>query len=130
MIQKQQWLSKPDGNILETLTDPRVLATAAGAAAGAVLEKQLWTGNRATFGIASADSKGNLTFFAPTADGKVGDPAPNLGMNRQLARLGIVVGCVAGIEYVPNGNAQYAFLGVAAVAMAHILQDAFPTALR
>ncbi|MBX8467268.1 hypothetical protein [Deinococcus sp. RIT780] len=47
-------------------------------------------------------------------------------MNRQLARLGIVVACVAGIEYVPNGNAQYAFLGVAAVAMAHVLQDVFP----
>lgn len=124
-MQKQQWLSKPDGNIIETLTDPRVLSTAAGAAAGAVLEKQLWTGMRDTFGVASLES-GRLKFYAPDADGKAGAEAPQLGMNRQLARLGIVVACVAGIEYVPNGNAQYAFLGVAAVAMAHVLQDVFP----
>ncbi|MVN89378.1 hypothetical protein GO986_21825 [Deinococcus sp. HMF7620] len=124
-MQKQQWLSKPDGNILETLTDPRVLATAAGAAVGAVVEKQLWTGMRDTFGIASMQN-GQLKFYAPDADGKAGEEASQLGMNRQLARLGLVVGCVAGIEYVPNGTAQYAFLGIAAVAVAHILQDAFP----
>lgn len=125
-MKEQQWLSKPDGNIIQTLTDPRVLATAAGAAAGAVLEKQLWTSMRDTFGIASLEN-GKLKFYAPDADGKAGAEAPGLGTNRQLARLGIVVGCVAGIEYIPNGHAQYAFLGVAAVAMAHILQDLFPT---
>lgn len=125
-MKEQQWLSKPDGNIIQTLTDPRVLATAAGAAAGAVLEKQLWTSMRDTFGIASLEN-GKLKFYAPDADGKAGAEASSLGTNRQLARLGIVVGCVAGIEYIPNGHAQYAFLGVAAVAMAHILQDLFPT---
>ncbi|GGB80532.1 hypothetical protein [Deinococcus soli (ex Cha et al. 2016)] len=124
-MKKEQWLSKPDGNIIETLTDPRVLATAAGAAVGAVIEKQLWTGMRDTFGIASLQG-GQLKFYAPDADGKAGAEAPQLGTNRQLARLGLVVGSVAGIEYVPNGNAQYAFLGIAAVAVAHILQDLFP----
>lgn len=124
-MKKDQWLSKPDGNIIETLTDPRVLATAAGAAVGAVIEKQLWTGMRDTFGIASLQG-GTLKFYAPDADGKAGVEAPQLGTNRQLARLGLIVGCVAGIEYVPNGNAQYAFLGVAAVAAAHVFQDLFP----
>ena len=129
MMQKQQWLSKPDGNIIETLTDARVLATAVGAAAGAVLEKNLWTGQRETFGIASLEN-GQMKFYAPDASGKAGVESSQLGMNRQLARLGIVVACAAGIEYVPNGHAQYAFLGVAAVAMAHIFQDLAPAVLR
>lgn len=121
-LKKEQWLSKPDGNIVGTLTDPRIVATAVGAAAGALIEKQLWTGNRAMFGISSLEN-GKLKFYAPDADGKAGAEAPNLGTNRQLARLGLVVGCVAGIEYIPNGHAQYLLLGVAAVAMAHIFQD-------
>ncbi|THF88471.1 hypothetical protein E7T09_04500 [Deinococcus sp. KSM4-11] len=121
-MQKTQWLSKPDGNILQTLQDPRVLATAVGAAAGAAVEHQLWTGMRDTFGIASV-TNGKLKFYAPAADGSAGAEAPQLGTNRQLARLGVVVACVAGIEYVPNGHAQYAFLGVAAVALAHVFQD-------
>lgn len=128
-IQKTQWLSKPDGNIVQTLTDPRVLSTALGAAAGAVIEKQLWTGMRDTFGISSLEN-GRMKFYAPGEDGKAGAEAPGLGTNRQLARLGLVVGCVAGIEYIPNGNAQYGFLGIAAVAFAHVLQDLFPAALR
>lgn len=126
-LKKEQWLSKPDGNILETLTDPRVMATAAGAALGAVMEKSLWTGNRDTFGISSSEN-GKLKFYAPNAEGKAGDEIPQLGTNRQLARLGIVVGCVAGIEYIPNGHAQYLFLGVAAVALAHVFQDLVPAA--
>jgi hypothetical protein len=125
-IQKQNWLSKPDGNIVQTLTDPRVIATALGATAGAYLEKSLWTGARTTFGIASLEN-GKLRFYAPDATGKAGAEAPNLGTNRQLTRLGIVVGCVAGIEYIPNGTAQYGLLGLAAVSMAHILQDLIPT---
>lgn len=129
-VQKAQWLSKPDGNILETLTDPRVMATAAGAAAGAVIEKSLFVGMRDTFGIASLEN-GQMKYYAVNPEtGKAGTEAANLGMNRQMARLGLVVGCVAGIEYVPNGTAQYAFLGIAAVAMAHIFQDLAPSVLR
>lgn len=121
-MKKEQWLSKPNGNIIETLTDSRIVATALGAAAGAVIEKGLWTSQRSTFGISSLEN-GKLKFYAPDADGKAGAQAPNLGTNRQLARLGMVVGCVAGIEYIPNGHAQYLLLGIAAVAMAHIFQD-------
>lgn len=128
-IPKQLWLSKPDGNIIETLTDARVIATAVGAAACAVLEKNLWTGQRSTFGISSLEN-GHMVFYAPTADGKAGDPAPQLGTNRQLARLGLVVASVVVIETVPSGHAQYAALGLAACAMAHIFQDLFPAALR
>ncbi len=121
----QQWLSKPDGNIIETLTDTRVLATAAGASMEAVLEKYLWTQYRSTFGIASSVN-GTIRYYAPKADGSAGDEAPQLGTNRQLVRLGLVALSVAGIEYIPNGRLQYVLLGVAAVSLAHIGQDLIP----
>lgn len=130
-IRQTQWLSKPDGNIVGTLTDPRIIATAVGAAAGAVLEKQIWIAARETFGVASLEN-GRMKYYAPSVSGKgkVGHENPALGNNRQLARAGIILGCVAAIEYTPSGTAQYALLGMAAVAAAHILQDIFPSALR
>jgi len=124
-LPQQQWLTKPDGNILETLTDSRVLATAGGASLEAVLEKYLWTQYRSTFGIASSVN-GVVKFYAPDADGKAGAEAPQLGTNRQLVRLGLVALAATGIEYIPNGRVQYLLLGMAAVSVAHIGQDLIP----
>lgn len=119
-------ISPPDGNVLETLTDSRVISTAFGAAIGAFGEKQLWISQRETFGIASLE-KGKMKFYAQDpATKKASKEAPELGTNRQLARFGIVVACVAGIESVPDGNIQYALLGAAAVAMSHMIQDLIP----
>jgi len=107
-LPQQQWLTKPDGNILETLTDSRVLATAGGASLEAVLEKYLWTQYRSTFGIASSVN-GVVKFYAPDADGKAGAEAPQLGTNRQLVRLGLVALAATGIEYIPNDASSTCF---------------------
>ncbi len=125
-ITGNQLLTKPDGNIMETLTDPRVVATALGAVMTAVVERSLWTSQRANFGTTVTEN-GIVKYYAvDPVTGQKTVENPSLGTNRQMARLALVVAAVAAIEYIPDGHTQYAFLGVASVAMAHVLQDSLP----
>lgn len=101
-MQKVQLLSQPDGNILQLLTDPRMITLAVGATVGGVIEKTLWTSNRSAFGYAINTPSG-VQYFDSYEDFTAKKPAnPKYGTNRQLARLGLVLGCVAGIEYIPE----------------------------
>ncbi|GGJ56577.1 hypothetical protein [Deinococcus roseus] len=129
MINQNQLLSKPDGNIMGLLQDPRLSATAVGAVIGAAVEKTAYTSNRAMFGVASRDSSGNVVYYRADSAGKATSTIDaKLGTNRQLLRLGIMVGAVACIEYVPDksGLLQYGCLGAASVAAAHFIQEFFP----
>ncbi|GEM45312.1 hypothetical protein [Deinococcus cellulosilyticus] len=129
-MEKVQLLSKPDGNILQLLTDPRMITLAVGSVAGAVLEKSLFSMNRAAFGYA-INTPAGVQYFASYEEYNAKKPAnPKFGTNRQLARVGIVVGCVAGIEYIPEktgGLMQYTLAGIAAVTLAHAIQEIFPS---
>lgn len=126
-MQKVQLLSPADGNVVETLTDPRVIATGAGVIVTAFGERALWKAARQQFGFAVPGADGKPVYYGQKADGTQDTtPAPKLGVNRQLARGALVVGAVAGIEFIDNGPAQYGLLGAAALLLAHIAQDAFP----
>lgn len=129
-MQKVQLLSQPDGNILQLLTDPRMITLAVGATVGGVIEKTLWTSNRSAFGYAINTPSG-VQYFDSYEDFTAKKPAnPKYGTNRQLARLGLVLGCVAGIEYIPEktgGLMQYTLAGIAAISLAHAIQEVFPT---
>lgn len=128
-MNQNQLLSKPDGNIMGLLTDPRLSATAVGAVIGAAVEKTAYISNRGMFGIASRDSTGNVVYYRAGADGKATTTIDaKLGSNRQLLRLGLMVGAIAVIEYVPDqsGLLQYGCLGTASVAAAHFIQEFFP----
>ncbi len=133
------YLSKPDGNILGFLQDPRVWATAIGAAAIAFLEKQIFPLNRSLFGYA-VEADGTMIFVDQAAFDAAGKGQrltqaankQNLMLNRQLARV-VVIGVLVGvIEFTKKGdpkfiaNLQYVCLGGAAVEIARILQDFFP----
>ena len=94
----------------------------------AVLEKVAFSSQRGLFGVASIQN-GQMVFYRQGADGKAdtaSGTAPQLGMNRQVARLAMVVGSVAAIEHSSSATAQYALLGVAALSLAHLMQDVFP----
>jgi hypothetical protein len=123
-------LTKPDGNVLQTLQDSRVVSTALGAVAAGAMEKIAFsqTPVRKVVGFA-VEKDGALVFYPPKADGTpdTGKPSPQLGVNRQLLRLAGVVGCVAVIENTNSGQLQYAALGVAAVLMARIALDLIPS---
>ena len=126
-IVKSDLISPADGNVVETLTDPRVLATGVGVIGAAFGERALWKAARAQFGYAVPGPDGRPIYYGAKADGTQDTaPAPKLGVNRQLARGVLVVGAVAGIEFIDNAPAQYGLLGVAALLLAHVAQDAFP----
>jgi hypothetical protein len=129
-VSQVQLLTKPDGNVLQTLQDSRVICTALGAAASGVLEKLAFAQPpvRKVVGFAS-EKDNNLVFYAPKADGTpdTSKPAPQLGVNRQLLRLAGVAGCVAVIENTNSGQLQYVALGVAAVLIARVALDAVPS---
>lgn len=127
MIHKTQLLSPADGNVVQTLTDPRILATAGGVLAGNYGEKAIWKAARKTFGYAVPGQDGRAVYYGQKADGtQDSTPNPRLGMNRQLARGALVVGAVAAIEYIDSGEAQYLLLGAASLWLTHIAQDALP----
>jgi hypothetical protein len=139
------YLSKPDGNILEFLRDPRIWATATGATLTAFLEKQVFPMNRDFFGYAVDGTDGTLVFVGKKAWEEAASPKrftklaneEAIRLNRALARA-ILVGLAVGvIEFVkPSGkdkqadlvigNLQYVMLGVGSVAIARTLQDFFP----
>ncbi|MEF2280386.1 hypothetical protein V3W47_18995 [Deinococcus sp. YIM 134068] len=127
-MNKSQLISPPDGNVLETLTDPRVLATAGGVAAYAYGEKALYKSARNLFGIASAGEGGKVVYYAVKADGTADTSAtaPQFGTNRNVARAVGIVGSVALIEYSNSAPMQYALLGGASVLLTHMLQDVIP----
>ena len=133
------YLSKPDGHILEFLKDPRIWATGAGATLEAFIEKQVFPMNRQFFGY-TTEVGGTVIFvrkdiyegstkkdFTVTADNA------QIKMNRQLFRAALIGIFVAIIEFSKSGspamiaNLQYLCLGGASVAIAHLIQDFFPT---
>jgi hypothetical protein len=125
-----QLLTKPDGNILQTLQDPRVISTAVGAFAVAVLEKIAFTQPfmRGIVGFAAED-KGNLVILGPDANGKPdakGGHKSALMTQRQLTRLAGVVGCVTLIENTRDLKLQYGLLGAAALLTARVAVDLIP----
>jgi hypothetical protein len=131
-----EYLSKPDGHILEFLKDPRVWATALGATLEAFLEKQIFPMNRGLFGY-TAEAGGTVIFvtkdvFENSKTFGVAADNSQIKMNRQLARAAMVGIFVAIIEFSRSGdpkmiaNLQYVCLGGASVAIAHLLQDFFP----
>ena len=128
------YLSKPDGNVLGFMQDQRVWAAAAGAISENLLEKQLFTSLRDNFGLAR-DVSGQRIYVKKDDEKKVATVAmntPQFGINRQASRAATVVAAVAAIEYTKSQNRsfavpfQYAMLGVATTALAHIFQDLFP----
>lgn len=127
-LSKSQLISPPDGDVVGTLTDPRVLATAGGVAVTAYAEKALYKANRGLFGIGSPGPGGRVIYYAAKADGSADTsaPAPQFGVNRNIARGVGIVGCIAAIEYSNNGPVQYGLLGGASVLLAHMLQDVVP----
>ncbi|MFB9994488.1 hypothetical protein ACFFLM_21255 [Deinococcus oregonensis] len=120
--------SAPDGKVLETLTDSRTMAVAAGVTVGAAAEKALWRSGRAQFGVSAMSASGEVVYYAPKADGTADttQPHPQFRTNRNVARAAGVVACVAGIEFSNNKEAQYGFLGAGAIFLAHIVQDVVP----
>lgn len=128
-MQKAQLLSPPDGKVVETLTDSRVLATVAGVTVGNVAEKYLYKSARQMFGVAVAAAGGAVNYYHAKPDGSADTEkgaAPQFRVNRNVARAVGVVGAVAGIEYTGSGEAQYALLGAASIWFCHILQDTIP----
>ena len=128
-ISGNQLLSKPDGNILELLTDPRLVATAGGAVVGAIAEKALFSSQRAAFGVATPVADGGVKYVKVDSTGKAtSQEHQQAQQNRQLAHAGLVIGSIAAIEYIPNlpGPMQYVLFGVAVVSAAHLAQSLFP----
>ena len=127
-MNQQQLISPPNGDVVGTLTDPRVLSTGVGVVGMAYAEKYLWKSARGLFGTSVPSATGRPTFYAVKPDGTTDTsaPAPKLGINRQLARGAAVVGCIAGIEFSDSAPVQYGLLGAASVLLAHVIQDAFP----
>jgi hypothetical protein len=126
------YLSKPDGNIVQLLTDTRIWATAIGATSMAFAEKQIYESNREAFGFAQ-EVNGKVFVVSPADYAKknfVHDDT--LSRNRLFLRLAIVVGAVSVIEFTKQGpkeliaNLQYVMLGFASVALARVFQDLFP----
>ncbi len=132
------YLSKPDGNIVQLLTDTRIWATGIGATSMAFAEKQIYESNREAFGYAweYKDKATNTvkTVIVSPANFAANKPIhdESFSRNRLLLRLGIIVGAVSVIEFTKAGpkeliaNLQYVMLGFAAVSLARILQDLFP----
>lgn len=133
-MQKSQLLSTPDGHVVETLTDPRVLATLAGVTFGNAAEKILFRQARGMFGVAVPAAGGAVNFYAAKADGTADttQASPQYRTNRNAARAAGIVGAVALIEFTGSENnpatgpAQYALLGAASIWGCHLLQDLIP----
>lgn len=117
----------PQKNTVSVVTDPLLLLSIAGVVAGNLLEKQLYKSARGTFGYAQTVD-GKLGYYAGKADGNADTtkPLPAAGVARQVARLGIVGACAAGIAFSPSREAQGVLLGAAAVVGAHVIQDVVP----
>ena len=126
------YLSKPDGNIVQLLTDSRIWSVAGGAIGLAFAEKQIIPMNRAAFGWAVEVDGSNIIVSDADYKAKKNIPNQQAAMNRTLMRLALIVAPVAVIEFTKKGspmfiaNLQYVMLGVAAVSLARILQDLFP----
>lgn len=127
-MQKVQLLSPPDGHVVETLTDPRILATVGGVVAGNTAEKALFKGARQLFGVAAPAAGGTVKYFAAKEDGTAdtSKESATYRTNRNVARAAGVIGAIAAIEYSNNGVAQYTLLGSAAVWFSHIVHDLVP----
>lgn len=131
---ENDYLSKPDGNVLGFLQDQRVWSAAAGAIAENLVEKQLFTSMRQNFGVAR-DVNGQRIFVDVANEKKTATLAmnnPSFQTNRHASRVATVIAAVAAIEYTKSQNRsfvvpfQYAMLGAATTALAHIFQDLFP----
>lgn len=125
---KSQLISPADGKVVETLTDPRVLATGVGVTVAAFGEKALFKSARQLFGVATPAAGGEIKYFEAKADGSADTSKehPQFRTNRTVARGIGVVACIAGIEFSNSAPAQYGLLGAASLFMAHIVQDAVP----
>jgi hypothetical protein len=130
MSEKVQLLTKPDGNVLQTVTDPRVIGAALGAVGSSAIEKLAFSQPALRKFVGFAQEKdGNLLILAPDKDGKpdaTKGHQSNLFTQRQLVRLVGVGACVTGIEATSNGQLQYALMGAAVVLMARIVLDIVP----
>lgn len=131
-ISKDKLISPPDGKVVETLTDTRVLATVAGVTLGNAGEKQLFRAARSLFGVAVPGTDGQVVYYAAKSDGTAdtSNPHPQFKVNRNVARAVGVVGAVAVIEYSGEGPSagvvQFAALGAASIWFCHIVQDFVP----
>ncbi len=131
-MQRPEYLSKPDGNIVQLLSDSRMWSTAGGAILTAFAEKQIIPLNRKFFGWAVEVKGQNIIVSDDDYQKKNFVPNQQSAMNRTLLRVAFIVAPIAVIEFTKSGdprfiaNLQYVMLGVASVALARILQDAFP----
>lgn len=133
-MQKSQLLSTPDGKVVETLTDARLIATLAGVTLGNAAEKHLFRQARSMFGVAVPGPGGTVNFYAAKADGTADttQTSPQYRVNRNAARAAGIVGAVALIEFTGNENnpatgpAQYGLLGALSIWGCHLIQDLVP----
>lgn len=97
-----------------------------GATVETALEKIAFTNARQLFGRATQAQNGALVFLDST-----GKPAPQLGVNRQLARGGLAALAFAAM-FAARGTgldmqtAQGTAFGVAVAALSHIVMDVYP----
>lgn len=135
-------LAKPSANPAEIIQDPRVVATAGGAAGAYFARKAAYEGARSTFGIAVKTPNG-VKYYAPKKDSAgniVADTSrevPGAKMNRILLNL---AGTLLGTFFMTYGDekggdllsssddgtlaAKYAGLGFAASSFANLIMAA------
>jgi hypothetical protein len=135
-------LAKPSANPAEIIQDPRVVATAGGAAGAYFARKAAYEGARSTFGIAVKTPNG-VKYYAPKKDASgniVADTSreiPGAKMNRILLNVG---GVLLGTFLMTYGDekggdllqakedstlsTKYAGLGFAASSFANLIMAA------
>jgi hypothetical protein len=117
-------LLKPNESFMDLAKDARVWASAVGVVIESVVENYVFNQWRATFGFKSDGANGVPVYV----DAKK-KPLPAALQNRQVFRLVTILVNLYLIKLASrfSGEAQYALLGSASVAAAHIAQDLFPS---
>ena len=120
-------LLKPSESFLDLAKDPRVWSTAVGVVLESMAENYVFNTWRATFGFKTGGANGSPVFVDEKKK-----PLPAAMQNRQLFRLVTILVNLYLIKLASrfSGEAQYALLGSASTAAAHIAQDIFPALLQ
>lgn len=116
-------LLKPSESFLDLAKDARVWSTAVGVVVESMVENYVFNMWRPMFGFKTDGANG-----VPVFVDKAKKPLPAAMQNRQLFRLITVLVNLYLIKLASrfSGEAQYALLGSASTAAAHIVQDLFP----
>jgi hypothetical protein len=116
-------LLKPSESFMDLAKDARVWSTAVGVVVESMVENYVFNMWRATFGFKTDGANG-----VPVFVDKAKKPLPAAMQNRQLFRVVTILVNLYLIKLASrfSGEAQYALLGSASTAAAHITQDLFP----